>query len=326
MVSGETPSRSHSLRFLGLSMIEDRSAKMELGRRPWQAGALLLILCVAPTGARGQAAVEAAGTMSISAGTVAAAPKELPSSLPVSLPVSNPASLATPDGPPAEYLNRKALEQRAGKDAAKLLLQSIPTDAHIYIDGILVGRTPLFLLVPPGKYKVEIRGQREEFGQRDIDLSPNETKRVAIPLALRYPGSVSVQKGIVSYSTGNPAAGTNALHLGAPGPAIADPPHSAGHEIASTGEGNRQAFEQRAGSDAGKLILQSIPSEALAYVDGVYVGHTPVEFTVPPGKYTVKMTGPRAEFGTSVVGVLPNESQKVVLTLAVRYPAALSLK
>jgi hypothetical protein len=264
--------------------------------------------------------------MSISAGTVAAAPKEIPSSLPVSLPVSNPAFLAAPDGPPADELNRKALEQRAGKDAAKLLLQSAPTDAHIYIDGILVGRTPLFLLVPPGKYKVEIRGQREEFGQRDIDLSPNETKRVAVPLALRYPGSVSVQKGVVSYSTGNTAAGANLLHLSSPGPAIADPQRSAGHEIASTGEGNRQTFEQRAGSDAGKLILQSIPSEALAYVDGVFVGHTPVEFTVPPGKYTVKMTGPRAEFGTIVVGVLPNEAQKVVLTLAVRYPAALSLK
>ena len=116
------------------------------------------------------------------------------------------------------------------------------------------------------------------------------------------------------------------LRLSSPGPAIADRQRSAGHAIASTGEGNRQAFEQRAGSDAGKLILQSIPSEALAYVDGVFVGHTPVEFTVPPGKYTVKMTGPRAEFGTSVVGVLPNDAQKVVLTLAVRYPAALSLK
>jgi hypothetical protein len=256
--------------------------------------------------------------MSISAGTVVAAP----TGLPASLPVSNPAFLATPDGPPADQLNRKALEQRAGKDAARLLLQSVPTDARIYIDGTLMGRTPLLLLVPPGKYRVEIRGQREEFGERDIELSPNETQRVAVPLALRYPRSVSVQKGVVSYSTGNTAAGTNALHLGSPGPAIAD---TAGHETASTVEGNRQAFEQRAGSDGGKLILQSVPSEALAYVDGVFMGHMPVEFTVPPGRYNVKMTGPRGEFGTSVVGVLPNEAQKVALTLAVRYPATLSL-
>ena len=308
--------------FFGLSMIELGPAPNEPRRLTRQAGALLLILWLVPTRSHAQAAVEAAGTLPISAGTVAAAP----TGLPASLPMSNPAYLATPDGPPADYLNRKALEQRAGKDASKLLLQSVPTDSRIYIDGVLIGRTPLLLMVAPGKYKVEIRGQREEFGRRDIDLSPNETKQVAIPLALRYPGSVSVQKGVVSYSTGNTTAGTNALHVASPGPAIADIQHPAALEIASNAEGNRQAFEQRAGSDAGKLILQSIPSEALAYVDGVYVGHTPVEFTVPPGKYTVKMTGPRAEFGASVVGVLPNEAQKVALTLAVRYPAALSLK
>jgi hypothetical protein len=89
--------------------------------------------------------------------------------------------------------NRKALEQRAGKDAAKLMLRSVPSEALIYIDGKSVGRTPMLLIVPPGKYKVEMRGQREGFGERVIGLLPNETQELALTLVLRYPARISVQ-------------------------------------------------------------------------------------------------------------------------------------
>jgi PEGA domain len=304
-------------------MKELGSVEEELRRCTCQAGALLLILCVAPTRSSGQAAVEVAGATSFSAGVVAAAPKDLPASLPE----SNSANLAAREGPPADEMNRRALETRAGKDAAKLLLQSVPSEARTYIDGALVGRTPLVLIVPPGKYKVEIRGQREEFGERVIDLSPNETKQIAVDLLLRYPGSISLQTGSVSSSTGNTTGGIKVFHSPLSRPAIEeDSQYPAAQEITSPGEGNRKVFEQQAGKDAGKLILQSIPSEALTYVDGVFVGHTPVVLMVPPGKYTVKMTGQRAEFGASVVGVLPNEAQQVMLRLAVRYPTTLSLQ
>jgi hypothetical protein len=191
----------------------------------------------------------------------------------------------------------------------------VPTNARTFIDGNLVGHTPLLLIVPPGKYTVAIRGPREEFGQRVVELSPNETKQVALPLTIRYPGGVSLQKGSFS-NPANRTAETNVTR---------SPSGTPAQEIAATGEGNRKAFEERAGRDAGKLILQSTPSEALTYIDGVYLGHTPVEIRVPPGKYNVKMTGPHGEFGTRALGVLPNEVQKVVLTLEVRYPATLSL-
>jgi hypothetical protein len=38
-----------------------------------------------------------------------------------------------------------------------------------------------------------MRGQREEFGERLIDLLPNETQEIALTLALRYPARISVQ-------------------------------------------------------------------------------------------------------------------------------------
>jgi hypothetical protein len=53
-----------------------------------------------------------------------------------------------------------------------------------------VGRTPLLLIVPPGKYKVEMRGQRDGFGERVIGLLPNETQDLALRLELRYPARI----------------------------------------------------------------------------------------------------------------------------------------
>jgi hypothetical protein len=105
--------------------------------------------------------------------------------------VFTPAGTTNADGIYAT--NRKALEQRAGKDAAKLMLRSVPSEALVYIDGKSVGRTPLLLIVPPGKYKVEMRGQREGFGERLIGLLPNETQELALTLVLRYPARISVQ-------------------------------------------------------------------------------------------------------------------------------------
>jgi hypothetical protein len=57
---------------------------------------------------------------------------------------------------------------------------------------VFVGRTPLLLIVPPGKYKVEMRGKREEVGERLVGLLPNETQDLALTLASRYPARISV--------------------------------------------------------------------------------------------------------------------------------------
>lgn len=113
------------------------------------------------------------------------------------VPIRNAASGITRDATTnAEGIyetNRKALEQRAGKDAAKLILRSVPSEALVYIDGMSVGRTPLLLIIPPGKYKVEMRGQREGFGERLIGLLPNETQQLALTLVLRYPARISLR-------------------------------------------------------------------------------------------------------------------------------------
>ena len=58
----------------------------------------------------------------------------------------------------ARRANRKALEDQAGKNAAKLMLRSVPDKSSVRIDGKPVGKTPLLLIVQPGVYVVEMEG------------------------------------------------------------------------------------------------------------------------------------------------------------------------
>jgi hypothetical protein len=101
--------------------------------------------------------------------------------------------LVAPAGPPADEANRKALEDQAGPDAGKLMLHSVPSGAQIFINGLFVGRSPLLLVVPPGKYKLEMRGQRQDYGKRNIGLLPRETQDIIVTLGSLYPGRVSTR-------------------------------------------------------------------------------------------------------------------------------------
>jgi hypothetical protein len=106
---------------------------------------------------------------------------------------AKPSQLAAPPGPPSDLVNRQALEQHAGKNACKLLLRSTPSKAQVFVDGAFVGNSPLELVVAPGKYQIEMRGQRLDSARRQVDLLPRETREVALPLTARYPTRVTAQ-------------------------------------------------------------------------------------------------------------------------------------
>ncbi len=89
--------------------------------------------------------------------------------------------------------NRKALEDHAGKNAAKLMLRSTPTDAAVKIDGRLVGKTPILLVLAPGQYDVALYGKRMDHAEQKIDLLPKETREFVLPLKQLYPTEVMIQ-------------------------------------------------------------------------------------------------------------------------------------
>ena len=187
----------------------------------WNASLALLLMFLTPYCARAQDAAETAAVTS-SSGIAASAAKVSPAKLldqaaaeaaaatsssgvaasgakSASIRDINPQQqgssphLLARQGPAPDETNRKALEESAGRDPAKLLMRSTPAGAQIFVNGRLVGRAPLLMILAPGKYKVEMRGQRQDYGQRTVGLLPNETQDVALTLSPLYPIRVSTR-------------------------------------------------------------------------------------------------------------------------------------
>jgi PEGA domain len=154
---------------------------------------LSLLLFLVPGPASGQAAAEAAGTTSVAATTGSAAKvRPFPSDVTPGDKSKSPHLLA-PTFQQSEVANRQSLEQNAGKHPGKLLLRSIPSGAQVWVNGMFVGHAPLLLIVAPGKYQVELRGQRMEYAAHGVDLLPDETRTVSLMLSARYPTHASVR-------------------------------------------------------------------------------------------------------------------------------------
>jgi PEGA domain len=95
-------------------------------------------------------------------------------------------------GPPPSELNRKDFEDNAGENAGRVLFRSVPDGAEIFINDLVVGRTPLLLDIAPGKYKVEMHGPRQETGGATVGVLSKETQTVMVNLKQRYPASISI--------------------------------------------------------------------------------------------------------------------------------------
>lgn len=155
---------------------------------------LLVALMLGPTDAVAQASAEYAGATSAitGAGAGSKAGKK------ISFPASTKKSarfLHLPSGvseSPAAA-NRRALEEKAGDDAGSLLLRSAPSHARVWIDGKLVGETPLMLVLAPGTYEVEIRGKRMGVEKSKVELLTDEKREIVLSLASRYPSQLRLE-------------------------------------------------------------------------------------------------------------------------------------
>ena len=153
--------------------------------------ALLAVSVLLGTGlASAQAVAEYGGIKSGVAGGAAAKPLSVPTPKQEQGPSAH---LPPRSGPAPAEVNRKALEERAGKDAGQLLLRSVPGGARVWIDGKFVGNTPMTLPLAPGKYTVEMRGKREESARGQIEIPSREKREITLSLLARYPSSIRVR-------------------------------------------------------------------------------------------------------------------------------------
>jgi hypothetical protein len=152
---------------------------------------LLFVLSGQPTQA--QAVAEAAGATSATSTAVHSTKlPSFPSSNPTTSPSQNSPHLMARTGPPPDEVNRKDFEDNAGEKAGKLLLRSVPTGAEIFLNNLLVGRTPLLMMVAPGKYQIQMRGPRQTSGKSTVGVMPKETQTVVVKLKEEYPTSITL--------------------------------------------------------------------------------------------------------------------------------------
>lgn len=156
----------------------------------WSGGLVILLVSIGANYAVAQAVAEY-GNLSALGGV--AAIKTQTAAKDSSSPSAQPGATALPvlQGKAGEAVNRQALEAQAGKDAAKLMLRSVPSKAWVRINGKPVGRTPLLLIVAPGVYSVQMEGSaRAEAARQQVDLLPQETREVVLTLQSPYPTHV----------------------------------------------------------------------------------------------------------------------------------------
>jgi len=185
---------------ISLAMIHHRTIS-----RGWRALIqLAALVCLSACYASAQALAGYGGAVATVGGTAASLAKVSPARLPItSLTSTLSATETRAEQAPSAHLplreaedvlggNRRALEAKAGKDAAKVMLRSQPDGAWVLIDGKGVGKTPLLLILAPGVYKVEMNITQRESSQKQIDLLPKETREVLLDLPARYPSRLEV--------------------------------------------------------------------------------------------------------------------------------------
>jgi PEGA domain len=161
--------------------------------------ALVVLLSAHPAAA--QATVEYGHVASGSGSALTGLSNKLNSALPSE---NKPSYVVVPNNQPGlmavtednlEAANRLALQRRAGQDAAKLSLKSVPGKAVVRIDGKPVGVTPLVMSLAPGTYQIAMEGPRMESGKQQLTLGAKETHAVELRLsaAPRYPSSIRLQ-------------------------------------------------------------------------------------------------------------------------------------
>jgi hypothetical protein len=186
---------------ISLAIIQDKTIS-KWGRALIQFAA---VVCLGACYASAQALAEYGATVATVGGSAASLEKVSPGRLPVGSLTSNldNTGARVVEQTPSVHLplreaedvvggNRRALEAKAGKDAAKVMLRSQPDGAWVMIDGKGVGKTPLLLILAPGVYKVEMHITQREASQRQVDLLPKETRDVLLTLAARYPTRLEV--------------------------------------------------------------------------------------------------------------------------------------
>ncbi len=175
-----------------------------------------------------------------------------------------------------------------------LIINSEPSGAKVYIDDVLRGTTPLKFKIEPGVHTLRLELEGCKPIEKEISISVGESLELNFKFEALL-GVLSISSNPIGadvYIDGVPKGVTPLEIEVEPGRHILRlelegyKPIEKEIEI-SAGESSKLNFELKA--LPGVLVIDSEPSGAKVYIDGMLKDETPTEFEVEPGRHVLRL-------------------------------------
>jgi hypothetical protein len=89
---------------------------------------------------------------------------------------------------------------------------------------------------------------------------------------------------------------------------------------------NRQFFQDHSGPDAAQVSLHTVPDHAEAWIDGKFVGITPLELKLAPGHHRVLVHLPNMQEFVREFDLASKQTQPIDLTLKSLYQSQVNIR
>jgi hypothetical protein len=147
-------------------------------------------------------------------------------------------------------------------------------------------------------------------------------------------GQAVVEHGMMTANSAGMAANarTPASNLGLPPSAPSAAPGAAA-SLASFPEGNTEAatkanllfFQDHSGPDAAQIALHTVPDHAQAWIDGKFVGPTPLDLKIAPGHHQVIVHAPNMQDSVREFDLTAKQTQSIDLPMKSAYQSQVSI-
>lgn len=201
---------------------------------------------------------------------------------------------------------------------------SVPSGAAVYINNKFVGQAPLTEKLSGGMYDVKLILEGYQTFARRISVEKNNTATIQAKLSKEY-GTLHItstpSKAFV-FLNGNRQGQLTPLELKLPlgtytVKVIKDQFYSF-EEIVILDSAQPATVTADLVRQVGRLILESIPSGAKAYIGNDLIGTTPLTQDKPVGKYVITLKKPSFRDKVIEANIAPDESLEIGVELAER--------
>ena len=129
-------------------------------------------------------------------------------------------------------------------------------------------------------------------------------------------------------ATANSAGITTALKPPVPNMGLPETTSNAGPGAAagvpggtaeSAAQTNRQSFQSHSGPNAAQVAVHTVPDHAQAWIDGKYLGPTPLDLKLAPGHHQVLVRAPNMHESVRELDLTAKQTQSIDLPMKSSY-------